>query len=149
MPRRVVKPASPPPGDPSPWKATRHAVPTTRLLEFGPTWLGWPDDFAPFLSKVQLTGAICKVIPPASVPYSQVDALADLLYARGARTVRLLPALPEERPTLLVCGKEKALQPLTLRQVAIERARAMVNSTDQAALLALVNEAMDHGETAR
>ncbi len=157
MPRRATKPievghgvidTSNPAGS---WAVTRHAYPSTALIEFGPDWPDW-SRIAQLGGKNGgiglVQGAICKVVPPAGTPYSAIDALEELLKRGGAVRVLIMPSLPPDQA--VVAGADVstgvAVPDRSLRQVAVERAKRMHNPRDLGALLELVHEAMDYGE---
>lgn len=128
------------------WSMTRHPVETGKLIEIGPTSKVWRSiSEAKSLPVHAVEGGIFKLVPPAGVSVEVADALAAHLYALGARAVRRMPSPPDDKVTV---SKEPAKTDVrSLRQVVMDRlARASVMS-DVDELKALVNEAMDQGES--
>lgn len=132
---------------PKGWQVERVQVPSTKLFEFGHNWLGWGDEVidVDFLAGTDYTGCIAKVLPPAGTPESQVAQLETLLYERGAKMVRVLPTEQQERVQVL--QQQQAAPKRSLRQVALDRAARVTNPRDRDALISLVNDAMDQGES--
>lgn len=148
------EPASNPPGynPPEGWSVERVASDQgAKLFEFGPAWYGWsyPDKLGEPMQGTLISGGIAKLKPPPGTPLSAVDLVERYLYAAGMIAVRVMPSDPDDLVQVEAAAGEPVHAPprkRSLRQVAVERAERVANPRDPAALVVLVNEAMDHGE---
>lgn len=147
--RKVTKRRNPP-GSPPKWSLTRHYIETRELIQIGPDDDIWRtvaagDHSMPFKGNV-LTNCIAKITPPAGTSESDVLAVENALFSRGARAVRRMPSPPED----LVVAPQHDQAPeqeghRTLLQVAVDRARRGT-SVDKDALVELVELAMSQTE---
>jgi len=143
MARKLISKASNPSG--YSWKATRHTVQSTALIELKADSAIWIDVFKGQFSVGVVKGAIVKVTPPVAAAESHVLELEAALKVAGAISVRIMPAQPADKLIADASEKKTTHDARSLRQVALDRAKR-VNSRDPVALAALVNLAMDHAE---
>ncbi len=126
-------------------KVKRVAVESAQLIEIGTDHHYWTGNCGRLEAP---EGAIVKLVPPPGTPESTVLAMERSFYEGGAKTVKVMPTQEEVKVTVegetFDFTEHDDERPL--RQVVMERAGRVTSSHDQAALEALLTQAMDHAE---
>ncbi len=126
-----------------PWRIEWKAVTTADVLQIKPEHKLWKKAggkrrIFPTIEK----GTLVRVQPPAGAPPDYVEALRLSLLKQGASTVKVLPPAPDDVVQVI---KNQPVEQLSHRAVVMKLGED-VASHDPAALMGLLNAAMDHAE---